>query len=330
MSAMPQPRPEPRSLSSVPVIARLSSDNVIDGFEVAALPLKPAVAAAVKAQPSEGKENREVDIEECEYDSDEGTESPPLYRGVTGFPGAQVLDSLREEVFSLCHPESLPRLMEEFEEVETLERRWDYLLEAREFLLECDAAASELLLQEFERGNALLPHGAAALRLGAPHDYAGHFCCTFPLASLACGPPLLLHGNFGLPSSRKSLPLALNVADGRWNAALLQGALASALGLVVERCRDLVLGRKLSLSAYFELIELPDNDTNRASAEPRSEAREGFEPGIDRDAAWRDPQSPVFESRLDSCALHCCSACSVAHLSTPSRWQHSARMTQNP
>ena len=196
--------------------------------------------------------------------------------------------------------------------------------------LECDAAASELLLQEFERGNALLPHGAAALRLGAPHDYAGHFCCTFPLASLACGPPLLLHGHFGLPSSRKSLPLALNVADGRWNAALLQGALASALGLVVERCRDLVLGRKLSLSAYFELIELPDNDTNRASAEPRSEAREGFEPGIDRDAAWRDPQSPVFESRLDSCALHCCSACSVAHLSTPSRWQHSARMTQNP
>jgi hypothetical protein len=141
MSAMPQPRPEPRSLSSVPVIARLSSDNVIDGFEVAALPLKPAVSAEVKAQPSEGKENREVDIEECEYDSDEGTESPPLYRGVTGFPGAQVLDSLREEVFSLCHPESLPRLMEEFEEVETLERRWDYLLEAREFLLECDADA---------------------------------------------------------------------------------------------------------------------------------------------------------------------------------------------
>ena len=144
--------------------------------------------------------------------------------------------------------------------------------------LSCDAATSELAQRRLERGVALLPHGAAALRLDPPTDYAGKVCCTFPLGSLVCGPPLLLHAHFALHSSRKQVPLEAKSRDGVWNRALLHGPLASALGRLATRCCALVSSGEITLDGYFALLELSGKETSAmaASAELRSELRDAL------------------------------------------------------
>ena len=82
-------------------------------------------------------------------------------------------------------------------------------------VIEADESLLAMVESEMESGIALLPHGAAALWLNAPKDYRGQVCCYTPLASMPCGPPLLLHGCFSLSSNRKAVPLASETGASR-------------------------------------------------------------------------------------------------------------------
>ena len=131
-----------------------------------------------------------------------------------------------------------------------------------------------LCLSRQKKGIALLPHGAAALLLDSPH-YRGKVCNYFPLSGWECGPPLLLHAQWDVHSSRKSIPLPSERNAGRndaekWNGALIWGPLARSLaGLLVE-CKSIVMNGGLQLSTYKDLLALEDS-TNAASSALRSQ-----------------------------------------------------------
>jgi HEPN domain-containing protein len=125
-----------------------------------------------------------------------------------------------------------------------------------------DSTLIKLVESEYKTGLALLPHGAAALRLDAPDDYLGHLCCFMPLAELLVGPPCLLHGCFSLAEDRKSIHLSdepSSSAGRRWNHALLGGPVASSLALLIDYCRKFVGAEKLGLTRWFSLMELEDS-----------------------------------------------------------------------
>ena len=136
--------------------------------------------------------------------------------------------------------------------------------------LEADAALIGLVEKKYHDGIALLPHGAAALRLSAPKEYNGHWCCQLPLSELSVGFPLMIHGFFDLSTSRKVVPLPrpneVNPDQQlRWNQHLLRGPIASSLAQLVVRSRDLVNKAKgLPLGSYLELFELGKGEDKAA------------------------------------------------------------------
>ena len=146
--------------------------------------------------------------------------------------------------------------------------------------LEADANIQQLVQQKFSEGTAVLPHGAAALRVGAPQDYAGRLCCFLPLAGLYCGPPVLIHGPFALSQSRKQiqLPTAFSAenSDQQWNQALLRGPIASSLACLVSELKETVEGGDMTLSKWFEVIELADDFQNGGTAQHRKVLREAL------------------------------------------------------
>ena len=135
--------------------------------------------------------------------------------------------------------------------------------------LEADALLMGLVEKKFHGGVALLPHGAAALRLGAPKGYQGHWCCQLPLSELAVGFPLLIHGFFDLSTSRKVVPLPRPNETNpdlqlRWNQHLLRGPIASSLTQLIVRSRDIVKAKGLPLGSYLELFELGKGEDKAA------------------------------------------------------------------
>jgi HEPN domain-containing protein len=147
-----------------------------------------------------------------------------------------------------------------------------------------DAGMISYIREEFESGrSALLPHGAVALQLN--HDsqtfssYAGNVCCTFPLG-MPCGVPVLLHGCFSLPTSRKSIPLpdetSLTQQSGQklWNKSLLRGPIAASLKELLLFCRGAIDENKMNLQDWFKLLELPDCASNKTTKQLRMIVRD--------------------------------------------------------
>ena len=147
--------------------------------------------------------------------------------------------------------------------------------------LEADSTLMSLVEDKYDDGVALLPHGAAALRLDAPRDYHGHWCCQLPLSELPVGLPLMLHGFFDLSSSRKMVPLPSQSETSpsrqtQWNQQLLQGPVASSLRQMIEAVRSKVnCANGLSLGSFFELMDLGKGE-DKAAAPLRELAREAL------------------------------------------------------
>jgi hypothetical protein len=138
--------------------------------------------------------------------------------------------------------------------------------EVHRWLVAHAVEASDGLLDQIEEqltvGTAMLPHGAAALRLQASQDrneYLGRVCCYMPIATMETGLPLVLHGCFALDSNRKAIHCSAGVGGKHgWNRALLQGPVSSSLALLVERACSCVDDGSLELSTLFSLMALPD------------------------------------------------------------------------
>lgn len=131
--------------------------------------------------------------------------------------------------------------------------------------IEADVNLLGQVEQQLREGTAMLPHGAAAVRLGDAGGYRGRVCCYMPLASMELGIPLVLHGCFAVPADRKSVPCTESGDDGGkqlWNRALLQGPVASSLALLVEHACAHADGVALQLSTWFSLMSLPDDRLN--------------------------------------------------------------------
>ena len=137
--------------------------------------------------------------------------------------------------------------------------------------LEADADLFELVKIQHDSGAAMLPHGAAAIRLGSEStQLSGRVCCYLPLAAMQLGLPLVLHGCFRPASNRKSIPCDGSDAKCRWNTALLQGPVASSLALLAETCCPHVDDGAISLSAWFALLTLEDTSGNRSTSQLRN------------------------------------------------------------
>jgi hypothetical protein len=125
-------------------------------------------------------------------------------------------------------------------------------------------------------GISLLPHGASALLLDAPSDYRGKVCNYFPLSGWECGPPLLVHAQWDVHSSRKAIPLPSGTGSGkndteRWNQAMIWGPVAISLAMLLEACGNIVQeGQQLRLSSFLDMLALENSD-NAASLSLRDQ-----------------------------------------------------------
>eukprot|EP00035_Acanthoeca_spectabilis_P014304 m.271728 g.271728 ORF g.271728 m.271728 type:complete len:2925 (+) comp16103_c1_seq1:130-8904(+) len=107
-----------------------------------------------------------------------------------------------------------------------------------------------------QTGVALIPHGAAALRLSGRGKYRGSVCCYLPLTGTVVKAPLLLHGCFALSANRKAIPIGDDKASNtKWNRELLSGPVAAALSsLVLETRRNMNEGT-LSWNDWESLLQ---------------------------------------------------------------------------
>eukprot|EP00038_Savillea_parva_P031293 m.84631 g.84631 ORF g.84631 m.84631 type:complete len:3122 (+) comp9602_c0_seq1:196-9561(+) len=122
--------------------------------------------------------------------------------------------------------------------------------------LEATTELVKLVNQQFKKGVAMLPHGAAAVRLNGDAEASGHVCSYMPIAGMQLGAPLVLHGCFRVASNRKSVPCSGEDTKHDWNQALLRGPVASSLALLAETCRAHVDNGVMPIEVWFSLLEL--------------------------------------------------------------------------
>jgi hypothetical protein len=155
----------------------------------------------------------------------------------------QALPESIKQVQQLCHAPL--RAVSEVEILETsaassepIVSRWII-----SHVVECSQVLLDLIQSRYDAKatTALLPHGAAALRIDdACGKFRGGICCYFPLPGFECGLPLLLHGAWDLHSSRKAIPLSSGSCANdstKWNCALLNGPVAASLVALVGHCQ---------------------------------------------------------------------------------------------
>ena len=100
----------------------------------------------------------------------------------------------------------------------------------------------------------MVPHGACAVCVEKP--LPGELFVNLPLG-LPLPMSILVHGCFGLPSSRKHVPLGQGPGgedaplDHRWNWDLLQHAVATSLVKLLVACTQYVTEGRLALSDYL-------------------------------------------------------------------------------
>jgi HEPN domain-containing protein len=125
-------------------------------------------------------------------------------------------------------------------------------------------AMLKVLKDQYEQphGVALLPHGAAAVKVKTDGENARE-------GLICCGPPTIfktnscawIHGSFALLSSRKTLPLPEEgdvkpSLDKQWNKMLLEGPIAESMRGLILHCSALVLFQSMSLERYMYLFPI--------------------------------------------------------------------------
>eukprot|EP00037_Helgoeca_nana_P037799 m.17763 g.17763 ORF g.17763 m.17763 type:complete len:3009 (+) comp9429_c0_seq1:126-9152(+) len=155
----------------------------------------------------------------------------------------------------------------------TYKREWNKREWVVAHAVEADRSILDLVQRQMDDGTAMLPHGAAAVRLGPSKGYKGHMCCYLPLTSMgSVGPPLLLHGCFALSANRKSVSLPVrdmpSTVKQQWNQAIVCGPMASALAALVLHCRDLVdcgTMNAMKLSTWSYLFAVGEKELSQPS-----------------------------------------------------------------
>ncbi|KAK3281745.1 hypothetical protein CYMTET_10479 [Cymbomonas tetramitiformis] len=188
-----------------------------------------------------------------------------------GVPAAR-LPSTLEEVRGLTHSPRCWAMERAIKNEHQLKQRWlvAHTLSGAEGLPELAREFLEDPLSEL----ALLPHAAVAVRLDSHRSSErGGVCCGTPIG-VPTRLPLLLHGCFALPASRKHVPLPQAVGAGgvagsaplppattramRWNEALVRGPGAHSLWrlLELESLQEMVKDGDLPLTEYLQLLQV--------------------------------------------------------------------------